>query len=76
MAGSNTLAVDLSGLKLPAAALDRIERAVQKAVMLEIAAIDFAPPLHVEMTRPKGPKIPELGATRGIIIREPVKKEG
>ena len=75
MAKANILTVDLSGLKLPAAALDQIERAVQKAVLLELATIDSAPPLHVQMTRPKGPVIPGLG-TRGIIIKEPIKGGG
>lgn len=72
-----TLIVDLVALKLPAAALDRIAQAVQKAVLLELATIDSAPDFAAQMTRPKTGNrwlediIKGLGRTRGIVFTAP-----
>jgi hypothetical protein len=72
---AKALTVDLGELKLPAAAIDRIEQAVQKAVLLELASMDSAPVFQVAMTRPGGKGIPGLldPRTRGIVIKPPAK---
>jgi hypothetical protein len=60
--------VDLDGLELPPEAIERIARAVQKAVLLEVASLDLAPEFTVELAPPR-----ELsgGPTKGILIKQP-----
>ncbi len=69
--------VDLGPLELPAPALNRIEAAIQKAVLLELASVDIAPAFAVTMSRPSGIKLPNVlfpfppGRTRGLVFVDP-----
>lgn len=70
----NQFVVDLSVLTMPDAALDRIDQAVQKAVLLELASVDLAPEVTVRMSRPRDSGFPghlQPGPTRGIWVEEP-----
>ena len=73
--------VDLGPLELPEDALDGIEAAIQKAVLLELAEVDTAPSYAVSMSRPSRVKIdkpffPFPTQTRGIIFIDPEKFGG
>jgi hypothetical protein len=68
--------IDLGPLKLPDAAVNSIEAAIQRAVLLELAQVDTAPSYAVSMSRPKGVKVdsplfPFPQGTRGIVFVDP-----
>ena len=72
----HTFEVDLGPLELPDDAVDGIEAAIQKAVLLELAQVDTAPSYAVTMSRPANVKIetpmfPFPDRTRGIIFVDP-----
>jgi hypothetical protein len=56
--------VDLGSLELPREVMDQIARAIQKAVLAEIASLDIAPRFGAELSRPRGLLGP--GPTDGI----------
>ena len=61
----NVFAVDLGGLQLPREAAERIARAVQKAVLTEIATLDLSPGFNTSFVPPEGLG----GPTQGIWIQ-------
>lgn len=56
-------------VKLPQDALDRIERAIQKAVLIELADTDVADGYSVRMRGPIEAALAAAVATEGIWIR-------
>ena len=71
-----SFAVDLSGLKLPKDTTDRIAKAIQRAVLTEIAALDLGPEYAVsllpaaakETDGSRALKSAFPGTTQGIIV--------
>lgn len=65
MEAANSFVVDLGDLELPREAAERVARAIQKAVLAEIAALDMSPTFTTNLTRPRGLG----GPTQGIWIQ-------
>jgi len=55
--------VGINGIQLPSEAVDRINRAIQKAVLIELASVDLGAGFNVLLSAPVG-----NGGTDGLTI--------